>query len=62
MKRCKLEIQIDITRNELYELSKRGMNLTDPLLLSKSEQLDQLINEYQKLMMDAESYLKTQKI
>ncbi|MDR7074229.1 hypothetical protein J2X07_003224 [Fictibacillus barbaricus] len=38
------------------------MNLTDPLLLSKSEQLDQLINEYQKLMMDAESYLKTQKI
>jgi Spo0E like sporulation regulatory protein len=56
----RLEKKINFTRNELYELSKRVENLTDPILLSKSEELDRLINEYQTLMIYAESYIKSQ--
>jgi PHP family Zn ribbon phosphoesterase len=57
VEKSKLEKQINIARNELYELSKKIKNLTDPRLLSKSEELDQLINEYQKLIIYAESYI-----
>jgi Spo0E like sporulation regulatory protein len=56
--KSELEFQINIARNELYKLSKKVENLTDPSLLSKSEELDQLINEYQTLIIYAESYIK----
>jgi Spo0E like sporulation regulatory protein len=58
--KSELEFQINIARNELYELSKKVQNLTDPVLLSKSKELDRLINEYQTLMIYAESYIKEQ--
>jgi Spo0E like sporulation regulatory protein len=56
--KSELEFQINIARNELYKLSKKVENLTDPSLLSKSEELDKLINEYQKLIIYTENYIE----
>jgi Spo0E like sporulation regulatory protein len=56
--KSELEFQINIARNEMYKLSKKVENLTDPRLLSKSEELDNLINEYQKLIIYTENYIE----